>query len=77
MSLDDGTESKKLNIILKLEQNPDYSAHPPIITWHSRPVGKAAYYLHLDSKTSLGVRGPDKPCNTHVIQESKKQVALA
>ena len=30
--------------MVKLEQNPGYSARPPVVIWRSRPVAKSAYY---------------------------------
>ena len=40
---DDGAQSKCSNMV-NLEQNPDYSARPHVVIWHSRPVAKSATY---------------------------------
>ena len=32
--------------MVKLEQNPDYSARSPVVIWRSRPVAKSAYYYY-------------------------------
>ena len=45
-SLNDGAHSANTQIIMvKLEQNPDYSACPHVVIWCSRPVAKSAYCL--------------------------------
>ena len=34
-------QNKKPNMV-KLEQNPDYLARPPVVIWHFRPDAKSA-----------------------------------
>ena len=40
--------------MVKLKQNPDYSAHPPVLKWRSRPVAKSAHQF-ICTSSSLGL----------------------